>query len=337
MSLPKTFPLKAANGKTIEIPSVGYGTWASGENSWAEDATLTALKEGYRHIDGAWAYGVDEFIGAAIKESGIPREEIFVTSKAWPHFFAPDKLEICLDHVLKNTGLEYIDLFLVHWPIALKPISHEALINARAGHDATSEDKGILKENDTPFIDWEHTSTPIAEKAGHEGSFLPTWQAMQALVKTGKCRAIGVSNFSIADIEALLPYSREIPISCNQVEVHPWLPQTELIEFCKKHDILVTCYSPFAGQKKDGKTLLKDEKVLKLAEKNGMDVGQILQSWAVQRGTVPLGKSATSSRIKSNLDVRKLSEEDVKALDDLKLGEEGRTVNPSEGWGVTLF
>jgi diketogulonate reductase-like aldo/keto reductase len=79
MSLPKTFPLKVADGKTIEIPTVGYGTWASGENSWAKDATLTALKEGYRHIDGAWMYGVDESVGAAIKESGVPREEIFVS------------------------------------------------------------------------------------------------------------------------------------------------------------------------------------------------------------------------------------------------------------------
>jgi diketogulonate reductase-like aldo/keto reductase len=84
MSLPKSFPLKVANGKTIEIPSVGYGTWASGENSWAKDATLTALKEGYRHIDGAWAYGVDESIGAAIKESGVPREEIFFSESSLP-------------------------------------------------------------------------------------------------------------------------------------------------------------------------------------------------------------------------------------------------------------
>jgi glycerol 2-dehydrogenase (NADP+) len=275
----------------------------------------------------------------ATKRADINRADRHDTaSKAWPHFFAPEKLETCLDHVLKNTGLDYIDLFLVHWPIALKPISDEALVNARAGHDATSEDKGILKENDKPFIDWAHTSTPIAKKAGQQGSFVPTWQAMQALVKTGKCRAVGVSNFSIADIEELLPYSKDVPISCNQVEVHPWLPQTELIDFCKKHDILVTCYSPFAGQKKDGKTLLKDEKVLKLAEKNGMDVGQILQSWAVQRGTSPLGKSATSSRIKSNLDVKKLSEEDFQALNDLKLGgDEGRTVNPSKEWGVALY
>ena len=81
MSLPKSIPLRAANGKSIQIPTVGYGTWAAGDTSWAKDATLTALKEGYRHVDCAWMYGVDEAVGAAIKESGIPREEIFVTSK----------------------------------------------------------------------------------------------------------------------------------------------------------------------------------------------------------------------------------------------------------------
>lgn len=160
---------------------------------------------------------------------------------------------------------------------------------------------------------------------------------MQKLVATGKARAVGVSNFSISDIEALLPYTKDVPISCNQVEVHPWLPNTELIDFAKKHDILTTCYSPFAGQKDDGETLLQDSTVKKLAEKNNMGVGQLLQSWAVQRGTVPLGKSATESRIKENLAISKLSAEDMKALDDLKIPDEkGRTIKAST-WGVKMF
>ena len=129
--------------------------------------------------------------------------------------------------------------------------------------------------------------------SGKEGSFVPTWKALQELVKKGKTRTVGVSNFSISDIKDILPHATDIPISCNQIEVHPWLPQTELIEFGNKHGILTTCYSPFAGQKEDGATLLKDETVKKLAAKNNMDVGQLLQSWAVGRGTVPLGKSST--------------------------------------------
>lgn len=112
-------------------------------------------------------------------------------------------------------------------------------------------------------------------------------------MSTGKTRAVGVSNFSIGDLKEILPYADDVPISCNQVEVHPWLPNSELISFMREHDILATCYSPFAGQKSDGKTLIKEPAVLKLAEENAMDVGQLLQSWAVQRGTVPLGKSQT--------------------------------------------
>jgi diketogulonate reductase-like aldo/keto reductase len=149
---------------------------------------------------------------------------------------------------------------------------------------------------------------------------------MKDLVKKGKTRTIGVSNFSIADLKDVLPEAKDIPISCNQIEVHPWLPQNELIAFGNEHGILTTCYSPFAGQQKDGATLIKDETVIKLAKKNDMDVGQLLQSWAVGRGTLPLGKSSTPSRIKANLDIRKLSDEDTKALDALaQPGDKGRT------------
>jgi diketogulonate reductase-like aldo/keto reductase len=161
---------------------------------------------------------------------------------------------------------------------------------------------------------------------------------MEELVKKGKTRAIGVSNFSISELKDVILYAKDIPISCNQIEVHPWLPQKELIAFGNEQGILTTCYSPFAGQKADGETLLKDEKVKKLAGKNGMDVGQLLQSWAVGRGTVPLGKSSTPARIKSNLEIKKLSDADTKAIDDLALpGTEGRTIDFTEAWAVPLF
>ncbi|SMQ46819.1 unnamed protein product [Zymoseptoria tritici ST99CH_3D7] len=337
MSLPKTFDLKAANGKTIAIPSVGYGTWASGGHGWAKDAVLEALKAGYRHLDCAWMYGVDEEIGAAIKESGIPRSEIFITSKFWPHFGAPENVEVCLDMVLKQMGLDYIDLWLAHWPYVAKPVSRDVLLNLK-GPEGGEHGNGMLKEDGKPVVDWEHTSTNICKQAGKEGSFVPTWNAMKALVRSGKTRAIGLSNFSVAELADIIPHASDVPISCNQIEVHPWLPQTELVDFGKKNGILTTCYSPFAGQKADGATLLKDEKILELAKKNDMDVGQLLQSWAVGRGTVPLGKSATPSRIKSNLAIRKLSEEDTKAIDALaQPGDSGRTVDFRETWGVPLF
>ena len=338
MSLPKSLPLKASNGKNLQIPTVGYGTYESGDASKVKDSVLQALEEGYRHLDCAWAYGVDGAVGAAIKESGIPREEIFVTSKFWMNFGHPDNVELGLDKVLNGMGLDYVDLWLAHEPFVMKPISREALEKAWVGPKATLENWAMLYENGKPVIDWEHTPSNIAKQRGHEGSFVPTWKAMEECVRKGKAKAIGLSNFSITEMQELLPHVTDIPISCNQIECHPWLPQTKLIKFARKHNIVITCYSPFAGQKSDGATLLKDEKIAELADKNGMDVGQLLQSWAVQRGTVPLGKSATPARIRSNLAVRKLSEEDMKALDNLEIPDgKGRTINFSETWGVPLF
>ncbi|KAF2771272.1 Aldo/keto reductase [Teratosphaeria nubilosa] len=339
MSLPKSFSLRAADGKTVEIPSVGYGTWASGDTSWAKDATLTALKAGYRHLDCAWMYGVDEAVGEAIRESGVPRSEIFITSKSWPHFGHPDNVELCLDKILQNMGLDYIDLYLAHWPHVLQPISRSALETAFSHPTATPHDRGILQDaNGKQVLDHAHCPAHIARAHGHQGTFAPTFQAMQALVRKGKTRTIGVSNFSIQELQELLPLEADVPLSVNQVEVHPWLPQHNLISFAREHGILTTCYSPFAGQKTDGRTLLRDEGVVGVARRNGMDVGQVLQSWAVQRGTVPLGKSATAGRIRSNLDVKKLCREDMEALDGLAMrGDEGRTVDFREEWGIPLF
>ena len=130
-----------------------------------------------------------------------------------------------------------------------------------------------------------------------KGSYIPNWQALQRLVSTGKTRAVGVSNFSIAQLEEILPYATDIPISCNQIEAHPWLPNTELIDFMHKHDIVATCYSPIAGPKPNGQRLVDSETVQEVAKKNDMDPGQCLQSWAVQRGTVPLGKSQSEGML----------------------------------------
>lgn len=329
------FDLRAPGGKTIPIPSVGFGTWASGDNSWAEDAILTALQAGYRHLDCAWMYGVDGAIGNAIKRSGIPRKDIFITTKFWPHFGHPDNVELCLDKCMKGMAVDYVDLWLAHWPCVFVPGG--SLVEAETGLNKSSQEKGIKTgSNGKPVIDWEHSASHIAELAGHKGSFLPTWKAMQECVRKGKARAIGVSNFTKAELEEILPHENGIPVSCNQVEVHPWLPQNDLLDFCKSHGILVSCYSPFAGQKSDGKTLIKDSKVIDIAKRNEMDVGQLLQSWAVQRKTSPLGKSGTPTRIKTNLAVRKLSDVDMEELNALEIpGGDGRTIRMD--WDVPLF
>ena len=303
MALPQTFPLQVQGGKTIDVPTVGYGTWAAGgpnkpaAGDWVKKAVLDALNAGYRHLDCAWYYGVDREIGEAIRDSGIPRSELFVTSKIWNNFYAPEAVEICADKILEDMKLEYLDMCLIHWPVAFQPTSFDDLKKARAEGHLTKAEKGIAtNDEDLEIIDWKHTSAPIAQAAGHsEGSMVPTWNAMKKLVSKGKARSVGVSNFGIQDIKDLLPHAKDVPISCNQIEVHPWLPNVEVIEFARDNGILTSCFSPFAGQKKDGSTLIQDSTVKVLAKSNEMDVGQLLQSWAVQRGTIPLGKSQNES------------------------------------------
>ena len=300
--LPRTFPIRIAGGKTVDMPSVGFGTWASDGTSptspanpaWIIDALAFAFKVGYRHLDAAWFYGVDAEIGAGIRKSGLPREEIFITSKIWPNFYHPSTVELCCDKMLEGMQIEYIDCLLLHWPNAFQPTSLEALKDADASNAASDEKKGM--KDGKILIDWEHTSEPITRASGRDGSIVPTWNAMKDLVRKGKARAIGVSNFGIKDLEALLPHAQDVPIAVNQVEAHPWLPNNEVVSFGKKHGIVTSCFSPFAGQKADGATLIKDPTVRRLAEQNGMGVGQLLQSWAVQRGTVPLGKSGNKGR-----------------------------------------
>lgn len=188
-------------------------------------------------------------------------------------------------------GLEYVDLFLAHWPISFQ-VQSDRIASARAFPGDTNEDRAIITgANGKPAIDWAHTAESIAAANGQRGSAKPTWQALQKLVETRKVRAVGVSNFNVEQLKELIAEGGDVPVSCNQVEAHPWFPNTELLKFMREQGILKTVYCPFAGKGKNGTLLVEDLLVKDLAAKNGMGVGQLLQSWAVQRGTIPLGKS----------------------------------------------
>ena len=196
-------------------------------------------------------------------------------------------------------NLEYIDLFLAHWPFTFQAQSNIA--TAKVYPDAPYADKAIAATTTTegkeiPIIDWAHCTADFAAMNGREGNFRATWEKMQALVGTGKVRAVGVSNYNVAQLQEVLSVGGSVPLSCNQIEAHPWFPNTELLNFMKQEGILATVYSPFAGQLSSGKMLLDDAEVQRLAAKNEMGVGQLLQSWAVQRGTIPLGKSQHAGR-----------------------------------------
>ena len=232
----------------------------------------------------------DDQVGAAIRDSGIPRKDIFITTKFWPNWGAPENVERCLDACLKDMKLEYIDLYLAHWPLVLR--AGPNLPDARATSDASNQERGIAVDGEgNPLVDWQHTVQSIASDNGKIGSFEQTWKAMQSLVTLRKTRAIGVSNFNVQQLKEVMSFGGNVPLSCNQVESHPWFQNAELLQFMKSEHILSTVFCPFAGQQADGKTLVKDPSVRHMAAELDMGVGQLLQSWAVQRGTIPLGKS----------------------------------------------
>lgn len=265
---------------------------------------------------------LDDAMGLALKATTVPREQLFITEKFWPQW-ARDPAA-CLEQSLKKTGLEYVDLYLMHWPVAFVATN---LAEAVPNSDVPGKD-GIQ------WLDFA-AGKPLIDKEYSENLHL-VWKKMEDIYRQGKAKALGVSNFSIKNLEALLPHvSPDIPLTVNQVEVHPWNPNTELIEYCKSKNILVQDYSPLGGRAKEGKErLVEDPTVNQMAEKRGCTIGQLLQSWAVQRGTIPLGRSSRRERVASNLHIFELTDEEMKGLDALDRGANGRLISPDWGWEI---
>lgn len=231
-----------------KIPAIGLGTWQS-DPGQVKDAVAHALKVGYRHIDAAYVYGNEAEVGDGLKqafESGLNREDVFVTSKLWCTFHR--KAEECLDESLKRLGLEYVDLYLMHWPVPMNPHGNHPLFPK---HPDGSRDL------DT---EWSH---------------IQTWKGMEKLVKTGKTKAIGVSNYSKKYLEELLPHCEVVP-AANQIENHPYLPQQEIADFCAEKGIRVEAYSPLGST---GSPLFQEEGVQEVAKKYGVGPGTVLISY----------------------------------------------------------
>lgn len=299
--------LKLNTGATI--PALGLGTWQSPKGEVAKAVEYALTEVGIRHIDAAYVYKNEAEVGEGIKKaiaSGkVKREDIFVTTKVFPSYHT--RVAESLEKSLKLLDLDYVDLLLIHWPIGFNPNGNNELF-------PTDADGNI--EIDSSF------------------DVVKTWKQFEAVHKTGKAKAIGVSNFSVPILEELLA-SAEIVPAVDQVEFHPYLAQFDLFEFAKSKGILIEAYSPLGSA---GGPLLKQEAVLKIAEKHKADPAQVLISWHLLEGRVVLPKSVTPSRILSNSKVLNLDSEDLKTLDDLhKTHEVIRNVKPKWGAKVLKF
>ncbi len=260
----------------VEMPIFGFGAYALPEGKGGQDAILSALQSGYRHIDTATAYGNEDLVGNAWRQSGINREELFITTKLWEHEQGTTETPEALNRSLEKLDTDYVDLYLIHWP---------------------------------------HPD---------ESRTLPCWEAMQALVAQGKCRAIGVCNFTQTRLTELLSKTEYLP-AINQVEFNLFLYKQQLADYCRTQNIQLEAYSPLARCKRIGNPILHH-----IAQKYGKSDTQIMLRWCLQHEIPVIPKSANPKRISENAAIFdfEISEEDMAQLDTLNENFEASAWRP---------
>ncbi len=264
-------PVAKLNNRVM-IPRLGLGVYQSPPGQVTQRAVEYALKIGYRHIDTARIYGNESDVGAALRKSGIEREDVFITTKLWNSDHGYETALKACDDSLKRLGLKYLDLYLIHWPVP--EIRNES------------------------------------------------WTALTKLLKDGKCRSIGVSNYTIQHLTELLEDADVVPM-VNQVEFSPFLYQKQLLDYCEKNKIQVEAYSPLTQGAK-----LNHPTIQQIAKKHGKTPAQVLIRWSLQHNLVTIPKSVREERIKENSQVfdynltsedmdYNLTSEDMRVLDSL--------------------
>jgi len=293
------------NGGAGLIPALGFGTLIP-DAAVTISATRDALEAGFRHFDCAERYRNEREVGTALQAGlaagGIAREEIFVTSKLWNSNHRPERVQPAFEASLERLGLKYLDLYLIHTPFAFQP-----------GDDQDPRDQkgNVLYDHDVTLLD--------------------TWRALESLVDHGKCRAIGLSDITLNELQPIYESARIKP-AVIQVESHPYLPETELLDFCKKRGIVFLAFAPLGHGMKPG--LLEDPVISAIAARVGKTPAQVLLAWAIQRGTALLTTPKSAARAKENFNISALPQD---ALDEINRIQTRQRLNEVVKTGVPGF
>src|SRR5271157_5197099 len=280
-----------------QMPALGFGTLIA-------DATLTitatrdALEAGFRHFDCAERYGNEREVGGALQAgfsaAEIARGDIFVTTKLWNSNHRPERVEPAFEASLERLGLDYLDLYLIHTPFAFQPGDEQ---------DPRDQDGNVVYDHGVTLLD--------------------TWRAMESLVDHGKCRAIGLSDIGLDEVKAIYEAARIKP-AVVQVESHPYLPETELLEFCKEKGVVLLAFAPLGHGMKPG--LLEDPVIAGIAARVGKTPAQVLLAWAVQRGTALLTTPKSAARARENFDLSALPEDALDEINRIQIRQRLNTV-----------
>jgi aldehyde reductase len=287
------------------MPALGFGTLIP-DPALTKTATKDALDAGFRHFDCAERYKNEREVGEALQEGlavrKIPREDLFVTTKLWNTNHRPERVEPAFEASLERLKLTYLDLYLSHTPFAFQP-----------GDDQDPRDKNgnVLYDNGVTLLD--------------------TWKAMETLVDHGKCRAIGLSDLGLKELVPIYEAARIKPAAV-EVESHPYLPETELLEFCKQKGIVFLAFAPLGHGMKPG--LLEDPVITAVATRVGKTPAQVLLAWAVQRGTAVLTAPKSAARARENFDISPLPEDAMNQINGIQTRQR---LNPVVKTGVPGF
>lgn len=285
------------------LPSPGLGTWKIPDELTAQ-IVHQAIETGYRHLDCAADYGNEKLVGqgiaSAIKAGLCARDDLWVTGKLWNTYHEPQHVRAACERTLADLGLEQLDLFLIHFPIALEFVPFEKMYPPgwTAGREAMS---------------------PI------KVSYSETWRAMEELVDAGLTKKIGVCNLGTAMLREVTSYARIQP-AVLQVEMHPYLCQNNLLRFCQEQDIAVTAFSPFGadsylplGMATESERPLANPVLEKIATTHKRSTAQVALRWAMQRGTIPIPKTQSPDHLHENFDLFEftLTREEIDAISAL--------------------